>query len=198
MKRVQPGVTLTAAAAALLGPPTGRAVAALQLRQRCVVGAGLPERDQQPAAGPYSVVRIRRSTEAGRVSDTAGVVVEVRFLRSTIGARIALYDGRQRATTACRTALGDPPACAGSPVRADVSDAADPVAATGRAQSLARRILELGDEIAMLDDLFEMLCEIAPLPASSGMAQRPRLHRGGDRQANCAPPLDEQESIRSG
>ena len=33
---------------------------------------------------------------------------------------------------------------------------------------------------------FAMLCGVAPLPASSGMTQRHRLNRGGDRQANRA------------
>jgi hypothetical protein len=33
---------------------------------------------------------------------------------------------------------------------------------------------------------FAMLCDVAPLPASSGMTQRHRLNRGGDRQANRA------------
>jgi transposase len=113
--------------------------------------------------------------------------------------------------------------------RPDPTNATDPVSATRIAlKSLARRILELGDEIAMLDDLikpivtalasgllarpgigveiagqllvtvgdnkdrmrgeasFAMLCGVAPLPASSGMTQRHRLNRGGDRQANSA------------
>jgi transposase len=113
--------------------------------------------------------------------------------------------------------------------RPDPTDAADPTSATRIAlKSLARRILELGDEIAMLDELIEpivtelapqlldrvgigveiaaqllvtagdntdrmrteasfaMLCGAAPLPASSGMTQRHRLNRGGDRQANSA------------
>ena len=113
--------------------------------------------------------------------------------------------------------------------RPDTSDAADPVPATRIAlKSLARRILELGDEIAMLDELIKpiveklapqlldragigveiagqllvtagdnrermrgepswaMLCSVAPLPASSGMTQRHRLNRGGDRQASSA------------
>lgn len=117
--------------------------------------------------------------------------------------------------------------CAGW--RPDTTDAADPTTATRIAlKSLARRMLELGDEIAMLDDLiapvvtrlapqllarvgigievagqllvtagdnhqrmrseagFAMLCGVAPLPASSGMTQRHRLNRGGDRQANSA------------
>jgi transposase len=30
------------------------------------------------------------------------------------------------------------------------------------------------------------LCGAAPIPASSGPTQRHRLHRGGDRDANCA------------
>jgi transposase len=33
---------------------------------------------------------------------------------------------------------------------------------------------------------FAMLCGVAPLPASSGKTHRPRLNRGGDRQANAA------------
>ena len=113
--------------------------------------------------------------------------------------------------------------------RPDLTDAADPVSATRIAlKSLARRILELDDEIALLDQLigplvrslaapllarvgigieiaaqllvtaggnpqrmtseagFAMLGGVAPLPASSGMTQRHRLNRGGDRQANRA------------
>ena len=30
------------------------------------------------------------------------------------------------------------------------------------------------------------LCGVAPIPASSGNTTRPRLHRGGDRHANCS------------
>lgn len=33
---------------------------------------------------------------------------------------------------------------------------------------------------------FAMLCDVAPLPASSGKTRRYRLNRGGDRAANCA------------
>jgi transposase len=33
---------------------------------------------------------------------------------------------------------------------------------------------------------FAKLCGVAPLPASSGLNQRHRLNRGGDRQANSA------------
>jgi transposase len=123
--------------------------------------------------------------------------------------------------------------------RPDTSDAADPASATRIAlKSLARRILELGDEIAMLDDLIKpivqklapqllqrtgigieiagqllvtagdnhqrmrteaswaMLCGAAPLPASSGMTQRHRLNRGGDRQANSALHLAVISRIR--
>lgn len=48
--------------------------------------------------------------------------------------------------------------------RPDVTDAADPVTATRIAlKSLARRILDLGDEIATLDELIEPLVrELAP------------------------------------
>ena len=123
--------------------------------------------------------------------------------------------------------------------RPDTTNAADPVSATRIAlKSLARRILELGDEIAMLDELiaplvtdlapqllartgigievagqllvtagdnkqrlrteagFAMLCGVAPLPASSGMTQRHRLNRGGDRQANSALHLAVVTRIR--
>lgn len=35
------------------------------------------------------------------------------------------------------------------------------------------------------DAQFARLCGVAPIPASSGKTTRMRLHRGGDRQANC-------------
>jgi hypothetical protein len=113
--------------------------------------------------------------------------------------------------------------------RPDTVGYRDPVVATRISlKSLARRILDLNDEIADLDALIEplvhelapqllatccigtetagqllvtfgdnparirsepafaMLCGVAPLPASSGMTQRHRLNRGGDRQANRA------------
>lgn len=113
--------------------------------------------------------------------------------------------------------------------RPDVSNATDLVTAYRVSlKSLARRYLELSDEVADLDELinpivealapqllertgigievagqllvtagdnpermtseaaFAMLCGVAPLPASSGMTQRHRLNRGGDRQANRA------------
>lgn len=43
---------------------------------------------------------------------------------------------------------------------------------------------------------FAMLCGVAPLPASSGMTQRHRLNRGGDRQANRALHLAVISRIR--
>jgi transposase len=113
--------------------------------------------------------------------------------------------------------------------RPDTDAADDPVVATRIAlKSIARRIIELNDEIANLDEPigqlvrelnprlldrigigieiagqllvtagdnperlkseagFAMLCGVAPLPASSGITQRHRLNRGGDRQANRA------------
>lgn len=123
--------------------------------------------------------------------------------------------------------------------RPDVSNAADPVTAYRVAlKSMARRYLELSDEITDLDQLinplvealapqlltrvgigievagqmlvtagdnpnrmkseaaFAMLCGVAPLPASSGMTQRHRLNRGGDRQANRALHLAVISRIR--
>jgi transposase len=123
--------------------------------------------------------------------------------------------------------------------RPDVSNAADPVTAYRVAfKSMARRYLELTDEIGDLDNLinplvealaprllervgigievagqmlvtagdnpnrvtseaaFAMLCGVAPLPASSGMTQRHRLNRGGDRQANRALHLAVISRIR--
>ena len=125
--------------------------------------------------------------------------------------------------------------------RPDVSNAADPVTAYRVGlKSMARRYLELSDEIDEIDDLitppvealapqllarlgieigieiagqmlvtagdnparmtseagFAMLCGVAPLPASSGMTQRHRLNRGGDRQANRALPLAVVSRIR--
>jgi transposase len=43
---------------------------------------------------------------------------------------------------------------------------------------------------------FAMLCGVAPLPASSGMTQRHRLNRGGDRQANRALHLAVVSRVR--
>jgi len=43
---------------------------------------------------------------------------------------------------------------------------------------------------------FAMLCGVAPLPASSGLTQRHRLNRGGDRQANAALHLAVISRIR--
>ncbi|SDD20977.1 Transposase [Sanguibacter gelidistatuariae] len=123
--------------------------------------------------------------------------------------------------------------------RPDVSNATDPVTAYRVSlKTLARRYLELTDEIVGLDELinpivealaptllertgigievagqmlvtagdnpermkseaaFAMLCGVAPLPASSGMTQRHRLNRGGDRQANRALHLAVISRIR--
>jgi transposase len=46
------------------------------------------------------------------------------------------------------------------------------------------------------DASFAWLCGVAPLPASSGMTQRHRLNRGGDRQANSALHLAVISRIR--
>ncbi|MFJ5979297.1 IS110 family transposase [Pseudarthrobacter oxydans] len=123
--------------------------------------------------------------------------------------------------------------------RPNVSNATDPITAYRVSmKSLARRYLELTDEITDLDELinpivqalapqllervgigievagqllvtagdnpdrmkseaaFAMLCGASPLPASSGMTQRHRLNRGGDRQANRALHLAVISRIR--
>jgi hypothetical protein len=123
--------------------------------------------------------------------------------------------------------------------RPDTDAYRDPAAATRIAlKSLARRYLELDDEVADLDALteplvrelapsllqrlgfgtentaqllvtcgdnpervvseacFAKLCGVAPLPASSGLNQRHRLNRGGDRQANSALHLAVVTRIR--
>ncbi|WP_217585109.1 IS110 family transposase [Microbacterium sp. GbtcB4] len=80
----------------------------------------------------------------------------------------------------------------------DLDDLINPIV-----QSLAPRLLErvgIGIEAAgqllvtagdnpermKCEAAFAMLCGVSPLPASSGMTQRHRLNRGGDRQANRA------------
>jgi transposase len=63
------------------------------------------------------------------------------------------------------------------------------LARTGIAVEIAGQLLvTAGDnpERMTSDAGFAMLCGVAPLPASSGMTQRHRLNRGGDRQANRA------------
>jgi transposase len=124
--------------------------------------------------------------------------------------------------------------------RPDTEAFRDPAAATRIAlKSLARRFLELHDEVADLDEMiaplvaelapsllakrgfgnentaqllvtfgdnpervtsearFAKLCGVAPLPASSGLNQRHRLNRGGDRQANSALHLAAITRIRT-
>ena len=55
-------------------------------------------------------------------------------------------------------------------------------------QVVGRLLVTFGDNPARIrsEPAFAMLCGVAPLPASSGMTQRHRLNRGGDRQANRA------------
>ena len=191
----------------------------------------------------------RQRTSTPKSKD--GAVESLRVLRVTRGTAVR---GRRNALQLLRMTIVSAPeeirdqvrsltrmqlirTCAAS--RPDLTDAADPASATLIAlKSLARRILELGDEIAMLDDLIEplvtglapqllarpgigieiagqllvtagdnhqrlrteagfaMLCGVAPLPASSGMTQRHRLNRGGDRQANSALHLAVISRIR--
>ncbi len=81
---------------------------------------------------------------------------------------------------------------------ADLDDLINPIV-----QALAPQLLErvgIGIEVAgqllvtagdnpdrlRSDAAFAMLCGVSPLPASSGVTQRHRLNRGGDRQANRA------------
>lgn len=55
-------------------------------------------------------------------------------------------------------------------------------------QSAAQLMVTVGDnpERPRSEAAFAMLCGVAPIPVSSGMACRHRLNRGGDRQANSA------------
>ena len=55
-------------------------------------------------------------------------------------------------------------------------------------QPAAQPMVAVGDNPERLrsEAAFAMLCGVAPIPASSGMAYRHRLNRGGDRQANSA------------
>jgi transposase len=91
---------------------------------------------------------------------------------------------------------------------ADLDQLINPIVEALAPQLLAR--LGIGIEIAgqMLvtagdnpdrmtsEAAFAMLCGVAPLPASSGMTQRHRLNRGGDRQANRALHLAVISRIR--
>ena len=55
-------------------------------------------------------------------------------------------------------------------------------------QSAAQPMATAGDDPERLrsEAAFSMLCGVAPMPVSSGMACRHRLDRGGDRQASSA------------
>ena len=55
-------------------------------------------------------------------------------------------------------------------------------------QSAAQPMATVGDDPERLrsEAAFSMLCGVAPMPVSSGMACRHRLNRGGDRQASSA------------
>ena len=55
-------------------------------------------------------------------------------------------------------------------------------------QPAAQPMVAVGDNPERLrsEAAFAMLCGVAPIPVSSGMACRHRLNRGGDRQANSA------------
>lgn len=55
-------------------------------------------------------------------------------------------------------------------------------------ENTAQLLLTTGDNPARLtaEAQFVKLCGVAPLPASSGLQQRHRLNRGGDRDANSA------------
>ncbi len=55
-------------------------------------------------------------------------------------------------------------------------------------ESATQLLITAGDNPDRLtsEGSFAMLCGVAPLPASSGMPNRHRLNRGGDRAANSA------------
>lgn len=52
----------------------------------------------------------------------------------------------------------------------------------------AKLLVAVGDNPRRIrsEAAFAHLCGVAPIPASSGMVQRHRLNRGGNRQANSA------------
>jgi hypothetical protein len=63
------------------------------------------------------------------------------------------------------------------------------VAMTGIGTDIAGQLLvTAGDNPQRLahEPSFARLCGVAPIPASSGVTNKHRLHRGGDRQANAA------------
>ena len=75
-------------------------------------------------------------------------------------------------------------------IEAILADAAPPLVKCSCVgpQSAAQPMVAVGDNPERLrsEAAFAMPCGVAPMPASSGMACRRRLNRGGDRQANSA------------
>lgn len=145
-----------------------------------VVEVDRPDRSERRRRGKsddLDAINAARAALHGRRTSTPkskdGKVESLRVLRLT---RTTAVESRRAALQLLRAHIVSAPAelrdsvrhltrmqlirtCAGW--RPDVTDAADPVAATRIAlKSLARRILELGDEIAELDEL------IAPLVAA--------------------------------
>ena len=93
---------------------------------------------------------------------------------------------RLRELITWKTVRGKVAQCAG--LRPDTTQLSEPLHAAKTApRALSRRIKFLDDEIAEIDhQLDPLVAQMAPTLASSGNTHRMRLHRGGDRQANCA------------